>query len=45
MTYNCFGCGKEIDSKLVEKRLICPYCGYRIVVKARKKGLKQVKAR
>jgi len=45
MAYKCFNCGKEIDPKQVEKRIICPHCGSRIIIKTRPEVLKKVKAR
>jgi len=43
--YRCFGCQKEIDAKSIERRVICPYCGSRIISKARPNVIKKVKAR
>ncbi len=45
MAYKCFECGKEIDTKSIERRIICPYCGSRLIQKARPEVLKKVKAR
>jgi DNA-directed RNA polymerase subunit RPC12/RpoP len=45
MGYICFKCKKEIERKSIERRIICPYCGSRIVSKARPSTLKKVKAR
>jgi len=45
MAYKCFECGKEIDPKSIRRRIICPYCGSRILVKSRPPVLKKVKAR
>jgi len=42
-TYKCFKCGKKIKSKELEKRFVCPHCGYKIFFKPRTK-LKKVKA-
>lgn len=35
MKYKCFFCGKEIDEQFVKKRIRCPYCGSKVVFKAR----------
>jgi DNA-directed RNA polymerase subunit RPC12/RpoP len=43
--YKCFNCGKEVDVILkAAKKIICPQCGYRILVKNRPKTSKTVKA-
>jgi len=43
--YKCFDCQKTLSKKEIEKRIICPYCGARLVVKTRPGTLKKVKAR
>ncbi|MBS3064999.1 MAG: DNA-directed RNA polymerase subunit P [DPANN group archaeon] len=43
--YKCFSCQQELDMKDVEKRIICTYCGSRIIVKKRPNVSKKVKAR
>ncbi|MBS3064345.1 MAG: DNA-directed RNA polymerase subunit P [DPANN group archaeon] len=43
--YKCFNCQRELDMKDVEKRVICTYCGSRIIVKKRLNQSKKVKAR
>ena len=43
--YKCFECQKLLSKKEIEKRIICPYCGARLVVKTRPETLKKVKAR
>jgi DNA-directed RNA polymerase subunit P len=43
--YKCFGCGHKLTKEEVDRRIICPYCGSRVIVKTRPKTLKQVKAR
>ena len=43
--YNCFGCGKIIEMKGITGRIICPYCGSRILIKGRSGLPKKVKAR
>jgi DNA-directed RNA polymerase subunit RPC12/RpoP len=43
--YKCFECQHALTPKDIEKRIICPYCGSRIVLKTRPETLKKVKAR
>ena len=44
--YKCVNCGREIDIDLSKaKKIICPYCGYRIIEKERPKIVKKVLAR
>ncbi|MBD3262943.1 DNA-directed RNA polymerase subunit P [Candidatus Woesearchaeota archaeon] len=43
--YKCFKCQKELSDKEIKKRIICPYCGSRLVVKSRPETIKKVKAR
>jgi len=33
--YKCADCGKEIDPNLLRKRVRCPYCGSKVLVKQR----------
>lgn len=40
--YVCMKCRKEFE---MEDRVRCPYCGFRIIVKARPVFKKRVKAR
>jgi DNA-directed RNA polymerase subunit P len=43
--YKCLNCGKTVDINLKSaKKIICPNCGYRILVKARPKIARAVKA-
>jgi len=43
--YKCFNCGKEVDLNLkAAKKVICPHCGYRILMKARPKTVRTVKS-
>lgn len=42
MSYRCVNCKKEV--KEIEDRVRCPYCGQRILVKARAEVIKTVKA-
>lgn len=44
MVYKCFQCKREIDSKRIERRIICPFCGSRILTKTRPTVIKKVKA-
>lgn len=44
--FKCLNCGKDVESEDVQKRIRCPYCGYRILKKKRGKGrVKKVKAK
>ena len=41
--YKCLNCGKEVRFELrTAKKIICPYCGYRIIRKDRPKVVKKV---
>ncbi|MEM5812467.1 MAG: DNA-directed RNA polymerase subunit P [Candidatus Aenigmatarchaeota archaeon] len=43
--YQCFNCGKEVEINLkTAKKVICPHCGYRILMKPRPKVIRTVKA-
>jgi len=42
--YTCFSCGKKISKDMLGKRVRCPYCGSKILYKARSK-ITKVKAR
>uniref|UniRef100_A0A7C1HW43 DNA-directed RNA polymerase subunit Rpo12 n=1 Tax=Fervidicoccus fontis TaxID=683846 RepID=A0A7C1HW43_9CREN len=44
--YVCANCGRTLTTKDFEmlRRIQCVYCGYRIVYKVRKPGVKKVKA-
>ena len=33
--YKCLSCKKEVSTEDVKKRVRCPFCGYRILVKVR----------
>lgn len=35
MSYKCLGCGKEVKQEYIKKKVRCPYCGYKILYKAR----------
>ena len=43
--YKCMNCGKETTEEEMRKRIRCPFCGYRILVKNRTEVIKKVKAR
>lgn len=44
--FTCFSCSKEVDMKYgVRGRVICPYCGSRLLIKGRTGNPKLVKAR
>jgi DNA-directed RNA polymerase subunit RPC12/RpoP len=45
MSYKCFYCQKTLTKLDIEKRIICPYCSARIIMKTRPETLKKVKAR
>ncbi len=43
LDYKCVSCGKKIEMDLkTVKKIICPYCGYRIIEKLRGKTVKTV---
>jgi len=42
--YKCLRC-KKIVSEFIEGRVMCPYCGYRILLKVRPEIVKRVQAR
>jgi DNA-directed RNA polymerase subunit RPC12/RpoP len=35
MEYKCFKCAKVIDQKYIQKRVQCPFCGSKIIIKQR----------
>lgn len=44
--YKCLSCGKDVDIDLQKaKKIICPYCGYRILEKKRPPVTRRVTAR
>ena len=44
--YKCLNCGKEVDVDIsTSKKIICPYCGYRILEKKRPTTVKSILAR
>ncbi len=44
--YKCLKCGKDIEMDInTTKKVICRYCGYRILEKRRPKTKKRVEAR
>lgn len=43
--YKCLNCGKEVKIELKSaKKIICPYCGFRIIEKVRPGVGKKVEA-
>lgn len=43
--YRCLNCGKEVKIELKSaKKIICPFCGFRILFKERPEVLKKVEA-
>ncbi len=43
--YKCINCGKEVKVELEKaKKIICPFCGYRILEKKRPNIIKNVMA-
>lgn len=41
--YKCLNCGKKMNIDLkTAKKIICPYCGYKIVEKVRPRIVKKV---
>lgn len=44
--YRCVSCGKDVELDLSSgKKVICPFCGYRIIKKTRPLTVKKVRAR
>lgn len=44
--YTCLDCGREVEIDLrTAKKVICPFCGYRILKKTRSTVIKKVHAR
>jgi DNA-directed RNA polymerase subunit P len=44
--YKCLSCGKDVEVDIsVSKKVICPFCGYRILKKKRPVVIKKVQAR
>ncbi len=44
--YKCLNCGKDVEIELHKaKKIICPYCGFRILEKKRPPVAKRVIAR
>jgi len=42
--YKCFSCNKSVADSYIKKKVRCPYCGSRIIIKPRT-TLTKVKAR
>ncbi len=44
--YKCLECGREVEVELrTAKKIICPFCGYRIIRKDRPKVVKRLRAK
>ena len=44
--YRCLSCGKDVELDLASgKKVICPFCGYRIMRKTRPVAINKVQAR
>ncbi|MEM5872150.1 MAG: DNA-directed RNA polymerase subunit P [Candidatus Aenigmatarchaeota archaeon] len=44
--YKCLNCGKDVEINLqTAKKILCPYCGFRIIEKKRPNIPKKVLAR
>lgn len=43
--YKCMNCGKEVSKEDLKKRIRCPFCGYRILLKKRPEIVRKVKGR
>ncbi len=35
VVYKCFDCGKSIKRDYIKKKIRCPYCGSKILIKPR----------
>jgi DNA-directed RNA polymerase subunit RPC12/RpoP len=43
--YTCVNCGKAVETDLkTAKKVICPFCGYRVIKKSRPPVIKKVRA-
>jgi len=40
VVYKCFRCGKKITNNVLQKRFLCPNCGYKIFYKPRTVSVK-----
>lgn len=43
--FKCLNCGKDIKMDQLNERIRCPFCGYRVVIKARPKAPVTVSAK
>jgi len=43
--YKCLECGKDIDEKYITKKIRCPYCGSRMIIKSQGDRISKVIAR
>ena len=44
MTYICMKCKKTINSEEIQKRIRCPHCGSKILIKKTENIIRKVKA-
>lgn len=42
--YLCTNCRRKVDYKLIQKKVKCPYCGNKILIKVRPNIVKHIKA-
>ena len=42
--FKCISCGKDIKKEEMGRKIRCPYCGGKVIVKKRPKMTKKVKA-
>lgn len=45
MNYYCLNCKKEVETELIRKRIRCPHCGFKILIKKTIGMGRKVKAR
>ncbi len=43
--YVCMKCGKDVELDPQFKRVRCPFCGYKVLIKKRSGTIKKMKAR
>ncbi|MEM1687971.1 MAG: DNA-directed RNA polymerase subunit P [Nanopusillaceae archaeon] len=43
--YLCINCGRKVPHDQIKKRVKCPYCGGKILIKTRSNFVKHIKAR
>lgn len=42
--YKCFDCKKEVPKNLVERKIRCPHCGYKVLFKVQNRETEPIKA-